>query len=206
MNLAEIDGDTRERLLNREDCIGFFVFQGEYHWIVAWEAFFNLDQKKNFDAAIKKYQDNPRLLGEYQKSYKEFRSGIVTLTEALFPTYRDGDLAKVVTAEMLRDEFFNEDNGQYAELSGAMEAELSFNTPMLDDLVQLRTRLFWKLPKFYVNYDRKIFMHMVRGRFYDKVVLDGWWGAECDFEHMIPTSHRYWVRDQREDFWAVTNF
>lgn len=173
---------------------------------MAWEAFFNLDQKKNFDAAIKKYQDNPRLLGEYQKSYKEFRSGIVTLTEDLFPTYRDDDLAKVVTTDMLRNEFFHEDNGQYADLSGATEIELSFNTPMSEDLVQLRIRLFSKLPKFYINYDRKIFMHMVRGRFYDKVVLDGWWGAECDFEHMIPTSHRYWVRSVDEDFWAVTKF
>lgn len=205
MNLAEIDGDTRQRLIRREDCIGFFVFQGKYHWVVAWEAFFNLDQKKNFDAA-RNAKFKPMSKEEYSDAMRDFRGGLPTLTEDLFPTYRDGDLAKVVTAAMLRDEFFNEDNGQYAELSGAMEAELSFNTPMSENLTQLRTRLFSKLPKFYINYDRKIFMHMVRGRFYDKVVLDGWWGAECDFEHMIPTSHRYWVRDQREDFWAVTNF
>ncbi|MFG5382760.1 hypothetical protein [Yoonia sp. R2-816] len=158
------------------------------------------------DAGIKKYSDNPRLLGEYQKAQKEFRGGIVTLTEDSFPTYRDGDLAKVVTTDMLRDEFFNEDSGQYADLSGAVEAELSFNTPMSEDLIQLRMRLFSKLPKFYINYDRKIFMHMVHGRLYDKVVLDGWWGAEFDFEHMMPTSHRYWTRDAREDFWAITNF
>jgi hypothetical protein len=73
-------------------------------------------------------------------------------------------------------------------------------------LVDLRIKLFSKLPKFYVNFDRKIFMHMVRGRTYEAVVLDGWWGAECDFEHMIPPYHRYWVRSCDEDFWAITNF
>ncbi len=87
-----------------------------------------------------------------------------------------------------------------------MESELLFNTPMREELVQLRIRLFSKLPKFYINYDRKIFMHMVHGRSYETVVLDGWWAAEGDFEHMIPTSHCYWVRSTAEDFWAVTNF
>ena len=46
MNLAEIDSDTRERLLKREECIGLFVFQGRYHWIIAWEAFFILIRRK----------------------------------------------------------------------------------------------------------------------------------------------------------------
>lgn len=206
MNLAEIDTALRESLLKREDCIGFFVYKGTFCWVASWEAFFNLDQKKNFDAGIKKYKDNPRLVSEYQKGYKEFRSGIVTLTEDLFPRYRDGETAKVLTTDMLRGEFFSEDAGQYSVLSRQVEAELSFNTPMREELIQLRMRLFSKLPKFYINYDRKIFMHMVRGRSYEAVVLDGWWGAECDFEHMIPTSHRYWVRSIDEDFWAVTNF
>ena len=41
----------------------------------------------------------------------EFRGGFLTLTEDLFPNYRDGGLAKVATTDMLRNEFFNEDNG-----------------------------------------------------------------------------------------------
>lgn len=61
--------------------------------------FLHLDQKKNFDAAIEKYKDNPRLLGEYRKANEEFRSGVGTLTEASFPEYRDGNLAKVVTTD-----------------------------------------------------------------------------------------------------------
>ncbi len=206
MNLAKIDETLRQGLIRQKDCIGFFVFHGSFYWIASWEAFFKLDQKKNLDAGVKKYQNNPRLLKEYQKGYEEFRSGIVTLTEGLFPQYRDSSDANVLTTNILYDEFFREDTGQYADLSIAIEKELSFDIPMSEELVQLRMRLFSKLPKFYVNYDRKIFMHMVRGRSYDAVVPDGWWGAECDFEHMIPTPYRYWVRSTEQDFWAVTNF
>jgi len=212
MNLAEIDRSMSQKILSREEHIGFFVFKGSYYWVVDWDEHFNLNYQKNIDAigndkGLMQYLPKGKSVEAYKAEVaSRYRGGIVTLTESLFPTYRDGDLAKVVTTDMLRDEFFIEDNGQYADLSRAVETELSFNIPMSEDLVQLRMRLFSKLPKFYINYDRKIFMHMVRGRFYDKVVLDGWWGAECDFEHMIPTSHRYWTREPSEDFWAITNF
>lgn len=212
MNLAEIDHSVSQKILSREERIGFFVFKGSYHWVVDWDEHFNLNYQKNIDAignnkGLMQYLPKGKSIEAHKAEVaSRYRGGIVTLTEDLFPSYRDGELAKVVTTDMLRDEFFSEDRGQYANLSGAVEAELSFNTLMCEDLIQLRMRLFSKLPKFYINYDRKIFMHMVRGRFYDKVVLDGWWGAEGDFEHMIPTSHRYWARNVDEDFWAVTNF
>lgn len=212
MNLAEIDLDLREKILHREQCIGFVVYKGEEVWLLDWPDYFTLDQQKNIDAMCseeryRRFMPAGLTASQWnEKLRREFRNGIPTLTADLFPHYRDGETAKVVTTDMLRREFFFEDTGQYSDLSREMEAELSFNTPMREELVQLRARLFSKLPKFYVNYDRKIFMHMIQGRSYEAVVLDGWWGAECDFEHMIPTSHRYWVRSTEEDFWAVTNF
>jgi hypothetical protein len=149
--------------------------------------------------------------GKSMKQHKDdiienYRGGIPTLTAERFLEYLSGNSAKVVTTDLLRDEFFYEDIGQYSTLSKSMERSISFDDPASEELIQLRMRLFSKLPKFYINYDRKIFMHMVHGRSYESVVLDGWWGAQGDFEHMIPTSHRYWVRDMQEDFWAVTNF
>lgn len=205
MNLDKIDRQLRDVIIERKECIGFFVHFDSYYWIIDWEAHFNIDQKKNYDAALR-HKYYPMSRDEYNKYIKEFREGMPTLTSELFPRYRDGQSAKVVSKELLHEEFFEEDEGQYAKLAMHMESELSFNHPMPEPLVDLRSRLFSKLPKFYVNFDRKIFMHMVRGRSYEAVVPDGWWGAECDFEHMIPTSHRYWNRSMNEDFWAVTNF
>lgn len=39
---------------------------------------------------------------------------------------------------LLRNEFFVEDSGQYAVLSEAVKAELSFGSPMSEEMVQLR--------------------------------------------------------------------
>lgn len=212
MNLEKINQELSRLLVERKEFVGFFVYSGQYLWILDWDEHFNLDYMKNIDAVCRdkellKYLPKNKTIIEYKDDVvRRYRDGITSLTVDLFPRYRDGNSAKVVTTELLNQEFFSEDHGQYAELSVTMEKELSFNTPMPEELVQLRSRLFSKLPKFYVNYDRKIFMHMVRGRSYEAVVLDGWWGAQGDFEHMIPTSHRYWARNQNEDFWAVTNF
>lgn len=212
MDLVEIDSIQDERLLNSDEYVALFTFNGSLYWIIDWDEHFNLDYAKNINAAF----EDANLLshlptGKSASEHKaqvlqRYRSGIPTLTADLFPHYRDGETAKVVTTQLLRRFFFAEDEGQYADLSREMEAELSFNTPMVEELVELRMRLSRRLPKFYINFDRKIFMHMVRGRFYEKALLDGWWGAEADFEHMIPTSQRYWVRSTEEDFWAVTNF
>lgn len=212
MNSVEIDENTRRSLLEREKCIGFFVYQGDFVWIIDWSDNFTLDQQKNIDALCteeryRKFLPAGLTIQQWNKKLQdEFRGGIPVLTSELFPKYRDGQLAKVVNTNLLRDEFFSGDVCQYADLSFAMEKELSFSVAMPEDLVQIRSKLFSMLPKFYVNYDRKIFMHMARGRSYENVVLDGWWGAEGDFEHMIPAAHRYWVRSIDEDFWAVTNF
>lgn len=212
MNLAIIDQNLRIELLSRAQTVGFIVYHGELLWLIDWADYFTLDQQKEIDALCTedRYLNLlPSGLTPSQwnkKLQSEFRNGIPTLTDQLFPKYRNGKSAKVVTTDLLREEFFAEDTGQYQNLSKQIETEISFNTPMQETLVQLRMHLFSLLPKFYINYDRKIFMHMVRGRSYESVVLDGWWGAEGDFEHMIPTSHRYWVRDKDEDFWAITNF
>ena len=180
MNSAEINEDIRRSLLEREKCIGFFVYQSDFVWIIDWSDNFTLDQQKNIDALCaeeryRRFLPTGLTVEQWNKQLQdEFRGGIPVLTSELFPRYRDGQLAQVVNSDLLRDEFFSEDVGQYAELSFAMEKELSFNTAMPENLVQLRSRLFSMLPKFYINYDRKIFMHMVRGRSYEDVVLDGW--------------------------------
>lgn len=212
MNLAAINDDLRKALVSREKCIAFIVHLGEFYWLIDFPDHFTLDQQKNINAlcAEERYRQflpvGLTIQQWKEKLQNEFRGGIPTLAADQFVKYRNSELVAVVKTDILRREFFFEDSGQYESLSSAMEGELSFNTPMTEALVELRCRLFSKLPKFYINYDRKIFMHMVRGRFFENALIDGWWGAEGDFEHMIPTSHRYWTRAPTEDFWAVTNF
>lgn len=59
-----------------------------------------------------------------------------------------------------------------------MEQSLSFGMSISDELSILGNRILSMLPQFYANYDREIFMHMLRGRSYEAVILDGWWGLK----------------------------
>lgn len=203
MNLDQINDDQATRLIEGHDRLGFFVFDGAYYWIIDWEAHFNLDHGKNLRAY---FQNGHLTQKQYEKAMDEFRGGVTTLTKASFPQYRDGCFAKVLSTDVLARHISVADEQSFQSLGKSMEEELSFNTPMSADLVSLRQRIADMLPKFYVNFDRNIFMHMVRGRDYQAVVPTEWWGAECDFEHMIPISHRYWQRSQQYDLWATTNF
>lgn len=153
MKLAHINQDLRNSILERQYCIGFFVYLGAYYWIIDWEAHFNLDQKKNFDAHLKRGDFNK---DQYEKALLSFRDGIPTLLPEYFPKYRDSKSAKVVDSSILREGFFRDDHGQYTKLESSMQEELSFNTPTPVHLVDLRIQLLSKLPKFYVNFDRKI--------------------------------------------------
>lgn len=212
MNLVEIDSKLRSKIVNRQERIAFFVFNREFFWVIDWDENFNLNHIGNIDAICKnenlmRYLPAGKTIDMYRMEViRKYRGGIPILTSDLLSTYLSGEDAKIVTTNSLRKEFFIDDAGQYGALSKEMELEISFNKPMREELVQLRFSVFSKLPSFYINFDRKIFMHMVRNRSYEKSVLDGWWGSVGDFEHMIPASERYWVRSLKEDFWAATNF
>lgn len=211
MNLAEFNDETRNALLQREEFVAFFVYEGSFFWIVDWDEHFNLDQMRNIDAVcsnpeLMKYIPKGMTKEEYRRqAIDRYRGGIPTLTHELFPLYRDGVSAKVVSTDLLRHEFFVDDRGQYVELSCAIERLSSYGENVDKDLLDLGERLFSILPKFYINFDRRIFMHMVSDRAYEGAVPDGWRGYQGDFEHMIPVSHRYWARSFEEDFWAITS-
>ena len=84
-----------------------------------------------------------------------------------------------------------------------LEDAQSFDATIDEDLQELGWRLLSLLPGFYVNFERRIFLHRVAGRIYESVVPDGWQGAQGDFVHLIPVSQRYWVRNADEDFWMI---
>ncbi|WP_413208512.1 hypothetical protein [Rhodospirillum sp. A1_3_36] len=103
MNLAAIDNDQRNLLLSREQCVGFSVYQGSALWLIDWADNFTLDQQKNIDAMCteeryRRFMPKGLTAEQWNKDLQsKFRDGIPTLTADLFPRYRDGKTAKVVT-------------------------------------------------------------------------------------------------------------
>ncbi|MEH7882588.1 MULTISPECIES: hypothetical protein [Rhizobium] len=123
MNLAEIDHELRKALVSGEQCIGFVIYRGEAIWLIDWVDHFTLDQQKNIDAMCteeryRRFMPAGLTVQQWSKKLQsEFRNGIPQLTADIFPRYMDGETAKVASADLLRREFFSEDEGQYAEFS-----------------------------------------------------------------------------------------
>ena len=201
-----------EKLLTNKLHIAFFVHRGQYYWVVDWDEHFNLDYKKNIDAIcsdVKLMQYLPKgttIKEHYKTLLANYRSGISQLTEDNFTEYLDIPDVRVLSTTELASLFFSEKNFDYTELNQKIEKFISFGNSISDKYLKMLNRLRTLLPTFYINFDRKIYLHMRIERVYEKVVYTEWYGDMLDFEHMIPVLHRYWCRDINEDFWGITNF
>ncbi len=58
------------------------------------------------------------------------------------------------------------------------------------------------LPSFYVNFDRRIYMHMDGTRSHEELAYSDWIAKNGDFSFLIPDLQRYWLRRSR-DYWKV---
>lgn len=202
MNLDPFNNELIESLQDWRDCFAYVVHNRKSYWILDWEAHFNLDQLKNFQASLRKGIINKE---RYEKVVSDYRGGVTQLTGETFDEYLRVVNPDLFSIAELKGFFFSSDFGKTKELSGCLEEYLSYGVELSVENRRLCGLYRALLPKFYINFDRKIFLHMYDGRMHDKVVNDGWYGAECDFEHMIPCGDRYWVRSIDEDLWAVTN-
>ncbi len=212
MNLSLIENNLDNKITSGNYFIAFFVHRRKLYWIIDWSEHFNLNQLENINAICSatgdsSYKPKELTVDEWrQQMIDDYRGGIPTLTENLFPVYRDGEDAHVVTTETLRNYFWSTDIEIYKKLSKEMENFASLgarpNLNLYDEIDDLNSRL----PKFYINYDRRIFIHKNYERAHETVALDGWFAEYGDFLHMIPTSHRYWTSEDGLDLGRGLNF
>lgn len=213
MSLDHHHEDFLDKLLKGKLYIAFCVHKGKFYWVVDWEEHFNLDQLKNIDAFYKDEEiiqylpKNVSLTKHRENTIESFRGGIVKLKEDNFHDYLSLSDTKVFSSDELASLLFSNEWGKFSELQNKMEQIMSFGSPNLSEKDwKMQWRLRTLLPTFYINFDRKLFIHMRSERFYHEVVHEGWRGYMEDFEHMIPVSQRYWSRNLNEDYWLVTKF
>lgn len=209
MSLDLNDEELLESLDNWTKCFVFCVYRKQYYWVFCWERYCNLIEKKNLDAMLKKNLcvGGEKLYGndEYESDLRTFRGGIHSLTEENFLDFLKLPDVKIFQTDEIRTFFFASQWGNFEALNNYVERFLSFNIEVDTKFSTMITRLISMLPKFYINFDRHIFLHMYTDRFHESVAPEGWHARMGDFEHMIPASHRYWVRNKYEDIWTITN-
>ncbi|MCG8296581.1 hypothetical protein [Pseudomonas entomophila] len=184
-----------EELWNGEKSVCFFVCKGVCYWVLDYKYNFSLDAEKDYSAYLKRGYITQE---QYEQACKEFRGGILKLTSDNFREYLVCSSATIVSKVELED-YFNSSGGggllriveKYYLSGGELEADVIYSVG----------RAVSKLPMFYINFDRKIYMHMDTGRSHEELAYPDW-SAKCsDFCFLIPDVERYWVKGG--DYWKL---
>lgn len=212
MNLSKIDNALSDEILSANYEIGFYVHRREYYWIADYSENFRTNYMKTIDhfcssENFKTAKPADLTIEEWRQSMaSSFRGGIPILTEELFPKYRDNENTPVVSTDLLRQFIWSAGIEKYKTIANKMDEFMSTGRLPNQDMISDFDDLNHRLPKFYINYDRQIFIHKCHERSHETSALDGWFAEYGDFLHMIPTSHRYWTSDDGLDLGRGLNF
>jgi hypothetical protein len=175
-----------------EKSVCFFVYQGKGFWVVDEKYNFCLDAEKDYRAYL---ESGDITQEQYDLACKSFRGGVLRLTAESFPQYLKGAEGKVLSSVEVEGLF--EPDG---ELLGRVEHHYLSGDALSAEEFKSANVIGSRLPKFYVNFDRKIYMHMDYGRSHEDSTYPGWIAQCVDFNFLIPDRERYWVKEGN-DYW-----
>ncbi len=180
-----------DALWEGEKSVGFFVHSGEYHWVVDDKHNFSLDAEKDYRGYLEKGHISE---AQYLAAVATYRNGIKQLTEENFPRYlkskgvlsvSESELFELATSGVESLGMLHERIENYY-LSGMQLSSKDF---------RLAHSIVSTLPLFYINFDRKIYLHMDFGRSHHELAYSDWAAGSKDFCHLIPDKARYWVSE-----------
>lgn len=187
-----------EDLLSGEKSICFFVSEGHCYWALDYRYNFALDAEKDYLGYLAK----GHITGfQFEQACKDFRGGILKLTSGNFMRYLTNVCEGVFSSNELKTILHAEgESGSQGLLKRVEKFYLSGEKLNADEL-NFSARLVSRLPTFYVNFDRDIYMHLDSGRFHEDLAYPGWFSRCSDFSFLIPDKERYWALNG--DYWKL---
>jgi len=137
----------------------------------------------------------------YDDVVNAFRSGVPLLTNETYSDYINRNNVIIRSSDWVKSFFvFNRRNDEFAGFYDYIERFLSnLNEPVSDKWDSWRMRL----PKFYINFDKKIFRHTDWDRNHESSVPSGWeTQANNNFGLLVPDKEQYWLIDGM-NFWKL---
>ena len=193
--------------------IAFIVHESQCYWVIDWDEHFNLDYSKHIEAVCNKPSSMMHLpkglsVEQYRSNlYKNYRGGITKLTAENISEYLNLSSTLVTNVKSLKNLITSERLGNFQKLYESMELFSFLGKPALSQRERSSVRdIRTLLPTYYINFNRKIFMHMREHRFHETKIDDAWYGTKGDFEHMVPKKYRYWEISDQLDYWSINNF
>lgn len=184
----------REDLLSGEKGICFFVHEGAVYWVCDVRYNFTLDAEKDYRGYLEKGHINQ---AQFDAACLEFRGGILHLTADNFLSYIALPEVTVLSLDQM-DALFG---SREAQLLSRIERHYLDGVPLAQGDFSAANALASRLPSFYINFDRCMYMHMDYGRAHEDLAYSTWVAKAADFSYLIPDVLRYWCADG--DYWKM---
>lgn len=170
--------------------------------------YFVFDDKENFVIDIKPFYDSYLEKGiidkkNYLYALNKFRGGATSLSnENLDKYFLSLSANNIKTLDWMKC-FFQYDVSlkEFSELYIYIENYLMCGVGEIDN--KKWYLLENRLPKFYINLDRKLFFHTDWQRDFEKQLPENWIGkASSQFWSLIPDRYQYWIINEM-NFWKL---
>lgn len=178
------------------------VHRKDIVWVISSKDNFVLDGERELKAYLEKGHIKQSEFAAYTRA---FRGGISHLTSHTFDEFLSIEGVEVVSSKQLHDLFYDQDIGDFDVMRQALEDHLSFGYNFTDELQLMRRIMASRLPTFYLNFVRSIYLHMDWERSHESLAHEGWYARCEDFGHNVPVKSRYWW-SEHADFWPVKHF
>ncbi|ELY4112576.1 hypothetical protein SMY46_004328 [Cronobacter turicensis] len=198
MNLENDYLEIIDAIFNGENEIAIFVIDGKHHYVIDTKDNYCIDVRMEYKSYITKGWLNEAL---YDDAVNSFRNGIPLLTKESFSDYINKNNVIIRSVDWMKSFFlFNRRNDELAGFYDYIERFLSnLNEPVSEKWDSWRMRL----PKFYINFDKKIFRHTDWDRNHESYVPSEWEGqANNNFGLLVPDKEQYWLIDGM-NFWKL---
>jgi len=198
MNLENNYQDLLNAIFDGEKDIAIFVADGKHYYLFDSKDNYCIDVRPEYKSYIDK-----GLLKEslYEEAIKSFRSGIPVLSKENFRDYINKNNVSFYTAGWMKNFFISGRNS--ADVVDFYNYIERFLSSLTDPVATEWDSWKMRLPKFYINFDKKIYRHTDWDRNHEDLAPSDWNAqANNDFGLLVPDKEQYWLIDGM-NFWKL---
>lgn len=198
MNLENDYQNLLDAIFNGGKDIAIFVVDGIHYYVIDNKDNYCIDVRNEYKAYISKGWMKESL---YDEAVNSFRNGVPVLSKDTFKDYITRNDVAVYTVDWMRSFFtLGRDNDRLVIFYDYIERFLSTLTePVSVEWDSWRMRL----PRFYINFDKKIYRHTDWDRSHETSVPSDWSAqANSDFGLLVPDKEQYWLINGM-NFWKL---
>ncbi|MFP1814077.1 hypothetical protein [Lonsdalea quercina] len=198
MNSENDYQDLLYAIFNGDKDIAIFVVDGVHYYTFDNKDNYCIDVRSEYKEYITKGWMKESL---YDEAVSSFRNGVPVLSKDTFKDYITRNDVAFYTVDWMRSFFkLGKDDEHLVSFYDYIERFLSTLTgPVSVEWDGWRMRL----PKFYINFDKKIYRHTDWDRSHEASVPSDWSAqANSDFGLLVPDKEQYWLINGM-NFWKL---